>query len=183
MGRSLKKGPFADDHLVKQGGGAEREEREEGGQDLVAALDDPAGVRRAHASPCTTARSSSRCMSPKTWWATSWASSRRRGPSRDTRRRAARRQKPAQAGIEESRRSMEARAEARYVRVSPQKARLVVDLIRGQKAGEAHRRSCGPPTSGSRRRWRRCCGRRSPTRENRSDRRGCGQAGGDARPT
>ncbi len=33
---------------------------------------------------------------------------------------------------------MEARAEARYIRVSPQKARLVVDLIRGQKAGEAH---------------------------------------------
>jgi len=32
---------------------------------------------------------------------------------------------------------MQARAEARYVRVSPQKARLVVDLIRGRKAGEA----------------------------------------------
>ncbi len=32
---------------------------------------------------------------------------------------------------------MEARAEARFVRVSPQKARLVIDLIRGRKAGEA----------------------------------------------
>ena len=32
---------------------------------------------------------------------------------------------------------MQARAEARYVRVSPQKARLVVDLIRGRQAGEA----------------------------------------------
>ncbi|MGE5487297.1 MAG: 50S ribosomal protein L22 [bacterium] len=32
---------------------------------------------------------------------------------------------------------MEARAEARNVRVSPQKARLVVDLIRGRNAGEA----------------------------------------------
>ena len=32
---------------------------------------------------------------------------------------------------------MEARAEARYVRVSPQKARLVVDLIRGYRAEEA----------------------------------------------
>jgi large subunit ribosomal protein L22 len=32
---------------------------------------------------------------------------------------------------------MEARAEARYIRMSAQKARLVVDLIRGQKAGEA----------------------------------------------
>jgi large subunit ribosomal protein L22 len=29
------------------------------------------------------------------------------------------------------------RAEARYVRISPQKARLVIDLIRGQKAGDA----------------------------------------------
>jgi large subunit ribosomal protein L22 len=32
---------------------------------------------------------------------------------------------------------MEARAEARYVRVSAQKARLVVDLIRGLQAGKA----------------------------------------------
>ncbi|MBM3786116.1 MAG: 50S ribosomal protein L22 [Acidobacteria bacterium] len=32
---------------------------------------------------------------------------------------------------------MEARAEARYIRISPQKARLVVDLIRGARAGDA----------------------------------------------
>ena len=32
---------------------------------------------------------------------------------------------------------MEAKAEARYIRISPQKARLVVDLIRGQSAGQA----------------------------------------------
>ena len=32
---------------------------------------------------------------------------------------------------------MEARAEARYIRISPQKARLVIDLIRGQKANDA----------------------------------------------
>ena len=32
---------------------------------------------------------------------------------------------------------MQARAEARYIRISAQKARLVVDLIRGRQAGEA----------------------------------------------
>ena len=32
---------------------------------------------------------------------------------------------------------MEARAEARYIRMSPQKARLVVDLIRGRRVGDA----------------------------------------------
>jgi large subunit ribosomal protein L22 len=32
---------------------------------------------------------------------------------------------------------MEAKAEARFIRVSPQKARLVIDLIRGVKAGDA----------------------------------------------
>jgi large subunit ribosomal protein L22 len=32
---------------------------------------------------------------------------------------------------------MEAKAEARYIRISPQKARLVVDLIRGLQAGQA----------------------------------------------
>lgn len=32
---------------------------------------------------------------------------------------------------------MEARATAKFIRMSPQKARLVVDLIRGKNAGEA----------------------------------------------
>jgi len=33
--------------------------------------------------------------------------------------------------------AMEAKAQARYVRVTPQKARRVVDMIRGKQAGEA----------------------------------------------
>jgi len=33
--------------------------------------------------------------------------------------------------------AIEARAIARFIRLSPQKARLVIDLIRGQRAGEA----------------------------------------------
>lgn len=32
---------------------------------------------------------------------------------------------------------MESKAEARYIRISPQKARLVVDLIRGRRANDA----------------------------------------------
>jgi len=39
---------------------------------------------------------------------------------------------------------MEARAEARYIRVSAQKARLVVDLIRGRNAGEATNKRIAP---------------------------------------
>jgi large subunit ribosomal protein L22 len=34
---------------------------------------------------------------------------------------------------------MEAKASAKYIRISPQKARLVVDLIRGKKIDEARR--------------------------------------------
>ena len=32
---------------------------------------------------------------------------------------------------------MQVKAEARYIRISPQKARLVIDLIRGRKVGDA----------------------------------------------
>src|SRR5699024_8769684 len=38
---------------------------------------------------------------------------------------------------EESRTAMEAKAQVRYLRMSPMKARRVVDLIRGKSTGEA----------------------------------------------
>ncbi len=75
MSRSLKKGPFTDDHLIKK----------------VATLNSKnqktvvkTWSRRStivpefvgHTLPCITARSSSQYTSLKTWWATSWASSR-----------------------------------------------------------------------------------------------------------
>ena len=34
---------------------------------------------------------------------------------------------------------MEAKAVAKYIRISPQKARLVVDLVRGKKVAEAEK--------------------------------------------
>ena len=40
MPRSLKKGPFVDDHLLKKVDVAEREEHQAGHQDLVAPFDD-----------------------------------------------------------------------------------------------------------------------------------------------
>ncbi len=44
-----KKGPFTDGHLVMKVQAMNAKQREESDSDLVAALDDPAGVRRAHA--------------------------------------------------------------------------------------------------------------------------------------
>ena len=59
---------------------------------------------------------------------------------------------------------MEFRAEARYLRVSPQKARLVLDLIKGRRVEEArntlhvHEEARGGDMSAS------CCSRQSTTR-------------------
>src|SRR5512142_3113092 len=71
-----------------------------------------------------TAGSTSRCSSPSRWWVTSSASSRPRGLSA-------------------------ARAMARYVRVTPRKARRVVDLIRGLPAAEAQAVLAFAPQSAS----------------------------------
>src|SRR5215470_4875326 len=83
----------------------------------------------------------SRCSSPSRWSATSSASSRRRAPSGDTSRTTGSRSaadrgaKRLMTSIEGT--TMEARAQARYIRVTPMKARRVVDLIRGMDATEA----------------------------------------------
>ncbi len=50
---------------------------------------------------------------------------------------------------------MLAKAEARYIKISAQKARLVIDLVRGQRAGDAIWSFCGPPISALRRRSKR----------------------------
>src|ERR1700685_4332205 len=80
-----------------------------------------------------TAASTSRCSSPSRWLATSSASSRPRGPS------AAMSRMTGAAGDKPEKREtpMEAKARARYVRVTPMKARRVVDLIRGLPADQA----------------------------------------------
>ncbi len=49
MSRSLKKGPFTDDHLANKVAAMNAEERKESGADLVAAFDHPARIHRAHA--------------------------------------------------------------------------------------------------------------------------------------
>ena len=63
MARSVKKGPFIDDHLLKKVVEDAAPEVEEGHQDLVAALDDHPRHGRASRSRCTTAGSSSPCSS------------------------------------------------------------------------------------------------------------------------
>ena len=57
MGRSLKKGPYIDEKLLERVEELNRTGRRRS-QDLVAALHDLPGVRRATRWPCTTARSS-----------------------------------------------------------------------------------------------------------------------------
>ena len=75
MPRSLKKGPFVDDHLLRKVVDGERSQQQERDQDLVAPLDDHPGHARATPSRCTTVASTSRCSSPRPWSGTSSASS------------------------------------------------------------------------------------------------------------
>src|SRR5215831_19794932 len=84
-----------------------------------------------------TAASMSRCSSPSRWSATS------SGSSPPPARSAAMSETTGGAGVKsgaasrDGEETMEARAMARYVRVTPRKARRVVDMIRGMPAEEA----------------------------------------------
>ena len=57
MPRSLKKGPFVDDHLHEEGGHPKREGHKERDQDLVPPVHDRAGHARPHDRQCTTGAS------------------------------------------------------------------------------------------------------------------------------
>ena len=74
-----EEGPVRRHAAPREGRGDEPRERQEGHQDLVAPLDGRFPRWSATRWPCTTGGSSSRSTSPRTWSATSSASSRRRG--------------------------------------------------------------------------------------------------------
>ena len=158
MARSVKKGPFIDKG-VREGGRASPRGRtaSAGDQDLVATFDDYArhgwtDVRRAQRQTTP-----SDLRHGEHGRATSSASLRRRARSRATRERRSRRREGREgpAGSDsapvssaamnaESRtdetevdEQMEARASAKYLRGSAQKARLVVDMIRGKDVNQA----------------------------------------------
>ena len=76
MPRSLKKGPFVDDHLAEEGRRDERGRRPQGHQDVVAPLAPSRPTWSVTRSRCTTAASTCRCTSPRRWSVTSSASSR-----------------------------------------------------------------------------------------------------------
>ena len=150
MARSVKKGPFVDDHLMKKVQALNEANREERDQDLVAALDDHPGHDRAHLRGPQRAQVHSRVRHrehgrpqarrvladanvPRPFRRPEDGSSVDRGAGSDCGGRAGSRR----AGRTESVIRMEAKSIGRFVRISPQKARLVGDLIRGKRVEEA----------------------------------------------
>ena len=81
MSRSLKKGPFVDDHLLKkvdaQNAAGERKVIKTWSPSLAPS----SPTWSATPSPSTTVASTCRCTSPSRWSVTSWASSARPAPS------------------------------------------------------------------------------------------------------
>ena len=142
MARSIKKGPFVDDHLHEEGGrGCSGPEVEEGDQDLVAALDHHPRVRRAHlrgaqrpqVHPGVRHREHGRSQARRVR-ADAHLPRPLGRPQGGGRWR--RHGNPAHASkrCSERRRAM-ARAVSRRFRASPRKVRVVADLIRGKTVG------------------------------------------------
>ena len=154
MPRSLKKGPFVDDHLLKKVDVANDKGSKSRHQDLVAPLDDHPrharphhrGARRPQARPGVRHRVDGRpqarrvrvrpAPSRATSRTTVAAAARLTGNERPKKIRKES-MMSANAAAASPTRLPRARATARYVRLTPMKARRVVDLVRGRTAAEA----------------------------------------------
>jgi ribosomal protein L22 len=148
MSRSLKKGPFVDTPLLEKIEAMNRDNEKKVVKTWSrrsTVVPEMVGTR----SRCTTARSSFRCTSPRTWSGRSSASF---SPTRTFKGHTTKTEKAAQmaaaaplrARAAAARReggwlamAIEAHATARYVRTSAQKAGLVMDLIRGRDVNRA----------------------------------------------
>ncbi len=133
MSRSLKKGPFTDDHLVKKVEVMNTKPQKIRGENLVAPLDDHSGVHRAHACRAQRQEIHSGVRDGEHGGAQAgriFAHPHLQGTRREVHR------KGGEIKMAHDIPSL-AKAEARYMHVSAQKARLVVDMIRGRQAGEA----------------------------------------------
>ena len=136
MPRSLKKGPFVDDHLIKKVDG----QNDKGTRNVIKTWS-----RRSMIVPAmlghTIAVHDGRKHVPV--FITEAMVGHKLGSSPPRGRSAAMSGTTAGAGARRAARTetgeeaMEARAMARYVRVTPRKARRVVDIIRGMPAEEA----------------------------------------------
>ena len=130
--------------------GAEPERREARAQDLGAALARSCPSSWATRSRCTTATSSSRSTSPRTWSGTSSASSSRRGSSAATGQHVARRRRVPGTEPDGSRsHGSESHPAVRADHAA--QGNQVLDLIRGQARGERPRPRCSSRPSTARR--------------------------------
>ena len=83
MPRSLKKGPFVDDHLLKK----VDVQNEKNTKQVIKTWSRRSTIIPdfiGHTFAVHDGRSMCRYSSPNRWWATNWVSSHRRAPSRDT---------------------------------------------------------------------------------------------------
>ncbi len=133
MGRSVKKGPFTDTHLEAKMAVLDGRQRKKSGAHVVAPLHHSSGIRRSYRSGSQRQEIHSGLRHREHGGAQAgrvFADPHIQRPFGEGGYG-----KVGQAGIRGV--SMQAKAEARYIRISAQKARLVVDLIRGKQAGAA----------------------------------------------